>query len=150
MSSGSDALDQADQELSATSGSGGLFDTMASFEARVVSIIASWVVVNVFLEPAALILGFLDWTIDSVTSSIEAILKTSLGGLSASFRDSILGPTGVIPSLQASVADLATSAGLGAPLAAGVANLALIVVTVGVVYLLGRVAAGYLSGGVLS
>lgn len=151
MSSGEDALDAADDQLSVGGmGDGGLFDTMDDFRAKVVAIIASWVVTNVFLEPAALILGFIDWMVAWATGGFETLVKTSVGGLAESFRLAIVGPTGVLTSIRSALVDVVMSAGVAAPLAVGLTNLALVVVAVGGLLLLGRVAAGYLSGGVLS
>lgn len=143
---GEDALDAADEQLSVDSG--GLFESEAGFRASVISIIASWVVVNVFLRPVALILGVVDWVVASLTSGLETLVKTSLGAVGASVRESILGPGGVIPSVRAPLVDVATSAGLAAPLAVGVSNVVIVGVVVGALFLLARAVAGYLTGGV--
>lgn len=120
------------------------------FFSRVIEIIVTWVVNNVFLDPAAVVLGLLEWTFASLLGVFDGAVRGALSTAGGAVWDAILGPSGVITTLQGVAVDTATSAGIASPLAAGIVNLLLFVFVVGVLYLLLRAVAGYLSGGVLS
>jgi hypothetical protein len=120
------------------------------FQNAVIMVVATWVVQNVFLEPATWLFGGLEWIYASIYASIDGAIRSALGSAGAGIWDAFLGPNGAITTLQDVAVGLATSAGIGAPLAAGLVNLALFGIVVGLIYLLARAAAGYLTGGVLS
>lgn len=154
MSSGSDALDEADDQLTVDGLSEdvdlkSIFETDA-FEKSVVGILVGWIVKNVFLDPAAFTLGGLAWVANMLFNSMDATLRTALGSAGAGVYDAILGPTGAVTAVQEALMGMAASAGAGSALAAGLANLLILAVIAGTAYLLARVILGYLSGGVLS
>lgn len=128
----------------------GLFQSFTDFRTAVVGIIATWVVKNVFIKPAGLFLWLIDTVAGALSSGLEATVKTSLGTAGASVWNAVLGPGGVIPGIRASLVDVATSAGLAAPIATGLANVLLLAVVAGIIYVFARAAAGYATGGVAS
>lgn len=128
----------------------GLFQSFTDFRTAVVGIIATWVVKNVFIKPAGLFLWLIDTVAGALSSGLETTVKTSLGTAGASVWNAVLGPGGVIPGIRASLVDVATSAGLAAPIATGLANVLLLAVVAGIIYVFARAAAGYATGGVAS
>lgn len=120
------------------------------FETAVVSVLVGWIVKNVFLDPAAVAFGGLEWVASSLFSSLDSSLRGSLSTAGGSIYAAFLGPEGWVTAIQAALIDLATSAGASSALAAGFANLLLLTIVVGGAYLLARAVTGYLSGGVLS
>lgn len=120
------------------------------FRNSVIAIVVSWIVTNVFLDPARVALDLLDGAIALVTGTLDSSIRASLRPAGSVVWDAFLGPDGIVPSIREPMVELSTSTGLAAPVAAGAVNLVLIVVVVGGVYLLVRVVAGYVSGGVLS
>lgn len=120
----------------------------AGFENAVIAVIVTWVVKNVFLDPAAVVIGLIEWATASVLSGLDAGFRDALSTAGVAIWGAILGPSGAVTALQEAMVSAATSAGIASPLAAGIVNLTLVVLVVGGVFLLARAAAGYLTGGV--
>lgn len=120
------------------------------FEDTVIGILVGWVVKNVFLDPAGYTLGLFDWAAGLVFDGFENLVRTSLGGVADGIYAAFLGPDGWLPAIRGALVDVAASAGAGSALAAGLANLLLLAIVVGLAYFIARAIAGYLSGGVLS
>jgi hypothetical protein len=135
---------------SVSSAIGGVSLDANKFRSAVLMVIATWVVRNVFLNPAKWLFGGLEWAYGSLYAGIDSAIRSALGSAGTGIWDAFLGPNGAITALQDVAVGLATSAGIGAPLAAGLVNLAMFGIVVGAIYLLARAAAGYLTGGVLS
>lgn len=148
--SGDDVIDDAIDDV--TDGGGDwrkIFETDA-FEKSVVGVLVGWIVKNVFLDPAAITLGLLESLASTLIGSFESTVRGSLGTAGSSIYAAFLGPEGWVTAIQQALIGVATSAGAGSALAAGLVNLLLLVAVVGGLYLVARVVAGYLSGGVLS
>jgi hypothetical protein len=119
-----------------------------AFRNSVIGILVTWVVKNVFLDPAAIVIGIIEWVSASVLSGLDAGLRGALSTAGGAVWNAFLGPSGVITALQEAMIDAATSAGIASPVAAGIVNLTLVVIVIGGTILLARAAAGYLTGGV--
>jgi hypothetical protein len=119
-----------------------------AFFSRVIEIIVTWVVNNVFLDPAATIIGIFEWAFASLLGVFDSAVRGALEPAGSAVWDAFLGPDGVITALQETAVDAATSAGIASPVAAGVVNLLLALLVIGVIYLFLRAVAGYLTGGV--
>lgn len=143
-----DALD--DPVNSPAEEASGLFEDRDAFRSSVIAIVATWVIKNVFVEPTAWVIGIIDWGVASALGGVEEAVKHTFGISGATIRGAYLGPGGVVTVIRNTAVETAASAGLAAPIAAGIVNLLLVTLVVGLVYLLARAVAGYLTGGVLS
>jgi hypothetical protein len=126
------------------------FSGFIDFKNSVIFVVATWVVKNVFIDPAETLFDMVDWAFALVIDTVDSGIRGALSTAGSAIWDAFLGPSGAVTSLQETMVGAATSAGIASPLASGLVNIALVAMVVGVLFLLARAAAGYVSGGVLA
>ena len=120
--------------------------------AGIVTLIASWLITNLVLQPMGFAIAYLEWAYETALNGLQTSVTTALGGAGSSIFDGIYeaiieSPDDTGPSVFEAIENLAMAGGIASPIVVTV-MFVIIGTVVGVVIVIAvRYTAGYVPGG---